>query len=193
MSAIAASVIVGVGAVAGGVALVIVDPTTFNLHAGLGKLGQSGQTGKVIYDDLVDLVHSIDPAYRALNNCRWMMNDATIKEIRKLKDTVGRPIFTPGYESTLDTAAPFSMPDQLLGYAIQINQDVATMAANAKSVLFGDFSFYTIRDVMDVSMFRFTDSVYTKLGQVGFLAWMRAGGNFVDVGGSVKYYQNSAT
>ena len=67
------------------------------------------------------------------------------------------------------------------------------MAANAKSIAYGDFSFYTIRDVMDVQMFRFTDSAYAKLGQVGFLAWMRAGGNFVDVGGAVKLYVNSAT
>ena len=67
------------------------------------------------------------------------------------------------------------------------------MAANAKSILFGDFSFYKIRDVMDVSLFRFTDSPYTKKGQVGFLAWLRSDGNFVDVGGAVKFFQNSAT
>ena len=161
--------------------------------AGAGKVGTTGQTGTIIYDDLVDLMHAVDPAYRALNNCRFMLHDSSIKQIRKIKDTVGRPIFTPGYESTIDAPAPFTIPDQLMGYPIQINQDIAAMAANAKSVLFGDFSFYTIRDVMDVSMFRFTDSAYTKLGQVGFLAWMRSGGQFVDVGGSVKYYQNSAT
>jgi HK97 family phage major capsid protein len=68
------------------------------------------------------------------------------------------------------------------------------MAANAKSILFGRLKNYRIRDVMAATMFRFTDSAYTKLGQVGFLAWMRAGGNLLDVSGStVKYYANSAT
>lgn len=153
-----------------------------------GKVGTTGQTLTVIYDDLVDLVHSVDPAYRALGNCRFMMNDASLKVIRKLKDTSGRPIFLPGYDGL---AGP--MPDTLLGYPITINQDVAVMAANAKSILFGDFSFYKIRDVMDIQMFRFDDSAYIKLGQIGFLAWMRSGGNFVDVGGGVKYYANSAT
>jgi len=45
---------------------------------------------------------------------------------------------------------------------------------------------------MEVSIFRFTDSAYTKLGQVGFLAWARAGGNLLDTNG-VKLYQHSAT
>jgi HK97 family phage major capsid protein len=81
----------------------------------------------------------------------------------------------------------------LLGYPITINQDVASMAASATSILFGDFSFYTIRDAMAVEMFRFTDSAYTKLGQVGFLAWMRSGGNLIDVGGAVKLFVNAAS
>jgi HK97 family phage major capsid protein len=78
-------------------------------------------------------------------------------------------------------------------YPIIVNQDVATMAASAKSILYGDFSYYTIRDAMDVEMFRFTDSAYTKLGQVGFLAWMRSGGNLIDVGGAVKSFVNAAS
>jgi HK97 family phage major capsid protein len=67
------------------------------------------------------------------------------------------------------------------------------MAANATSIAYGDMHNYKIRDVMAVEMFRFTDSAYTVKGQVGFLAWMRSGGNLVDPGGSVKTYQNSAT
>jgi HK97 family phage major capsid protein len=134
------------------------------------------------------VVHSVDPAYRALGNCGFMMHDSSLKIIRKLKDSQGRPVFLPGYDGLGK-----SMPDTLLGYPVVINQDIAVMAANAKSILFGDFSFYKIRDAMDMQMFRFDDSAYIKLGQIGFLAWMRSGGNFVDVGGAVKYYQNSAT
>jgi HK97 family phage major capsid protein len=45
---------------------------------------------------------------------------------------------------------------------------------------------------MDINLFRFTDSVYTKLGQVAFLAWARMGGNLIDTN-AVKFYQHSAT
>ncbi len=156
--------------------------------AASGKVGTTGQTTSVIFDDLVDLVHSVDPAYRALGNCRFMLNDASLKVIRKIKDSAGRPIFVPGWDGL---AGP--MADTILGYPAQINQDMATMAANAKSILFGDFSFYKIREEMGVTLFRFDDSVYIKLGQIGFLAWVRAGGNLADVGGCLKYYANSAT
>lgn len=165
------------------------QPNGIVTASSLGKTGTTGQTLTVIFDDLVDLIHSVDPAYRALPGCSFMMNDASLKVVRKLKDTQGRPIFLPGYDSL---AGP--MPDSLLGYPITINQDVAVMAANAKSILFGNFSFYYIRDVVgSVSMYRFTDSAYAKLGQVGFLQFMRSGGNLMDVGGCVKYYANSAT
>ena len=154
--------------------------------ASSGKVGTTGQTTTFIYDDLIDLIHSVDPAYRAMPGVGFMMNDASLKVIRKLKDSQSRPIFLPGYE--LNNA----MPDTLLGYGVTINQDVASMAANAKSILFGDFKKYIIRDVMQATLFRFTDSAYAKLGQVGFLMWMRSGGNLTDTA-AVKYYQNSAT
>ena len=68
------------------------------------------------------------------------------------------------------------------------------MAANAKSILFGPMSKYKIRDVLDLTLFRMTDSAFTLNGQVGFVAFMRTGGTLVDVGGAtIKYYQNSAT
>lgn len=155
--------------------------------AAAGKAGTTGQTVTVIVDDLVDLVHSIDPAYRT-GPVRFMMNDATLKVVRKLKDTAGRPIFLPGYDGLGG-----AMGDQILGYGVTINQDMAVPAASAKSILFGDFSRYTIRDVMGMTLFRFEDSAYAKLGQVGFLAWMRTGGQLTDAGACIKYYAHSAT
>lgn len=153
-------------------------------RASAGKVGAAGQTATVIFDDLIDLIHSVDPAYRA-GKCGFMLADSSLKVIRKLKDSQGRPIFLPGYELNN------SMPDTILGYGVTVNQDVAAMAANAKSILFGDYSKYIIRDVMAATLFRFTDSAYAKLGQVGFLMWMRSGGNLVDTA-AVKYYQNAA-
>lgn len=151
-----------------------------------GKVGASGQTITVLYDDLVDLIHSVDPVYRSAG--RFMLHDTMLQTLRKLKDGDGRPHF---WASTDNLAE--ALPMSLMGYPIKINQDMPTPAANAKSILFGDFSKYLIRDVMSVTLFRFTDSVYTKKGQVGFLAWMRADGNFIDVGPSMKHYAHAAS
>jgi len=152
-----------------------------------GKTGTTGQTLTVIFDDLVDVVRSVDVAYRQGARCTWMMRDASMGVVNKLKDTAGRPIFIPGWDGLGKTS-----PDTILGYPVQINNDVAAMAANAKSIAFGDMSYYKVRDAMEMTLFRFTDSAYAKLGQVGFLAWQRSGGNLVDTA-AVKLYVNSAT
>lgn len=156
---------------------------------GVTAANSTSQVTAITYDSVIDLIHSVDPAYRALGNCRFMLNDSAVKVLRKIKDGQSRPIFVPGYE----TGVPGGAPDTLCGYPITVNQDVASMAASAKSIAFGDFSFYYIRDVMAVEMFRFTDSAFTKKGQVGFLAWMRSGGNLIDVGGAVKVFANAAS
>jgi HK97 family phage major capsid protein len=156
---------------------------------GYTAANSTSQVTAVLYTSLVELQHSIDPAYRTSGKCSWMCNDTTVKKLRQMVDGQSRPIFVPGYE----VGVPGGMPDTLLGYPIIVNQDVASMAASAKSILFGDFSYYYIRDAMEISMFRFTDSAYTKLGQVGFLAWMRTGGNLIDVGGAVKRFVNAAS
>jgi len=155
----------------------------------LGKTGTTGQTASVIYDDLVDLEHSINRAYRASPGFGFMMADSSLKVVRKIKDSNGRPIFVPGYEQ----GNPGGAPDRLLNRPITINDDVAAMAANAKSILCGDFKKYIARRVMDLTLFRMTDSAFTLNGQVGFVAFQRIGGNLVDAGGAVKHYANSAT
>ena len=159
--------------------------------ASTGVTLPTGNTTSYTYAGIIDLIHSVDPAYRGGNECVFMMSDAGIKAARKVLDGQSRPIFAPGYDTT-STLAPNAAPDRLAGYRIVVNQDVAVPAANAKSVLFGDFSKYLIRDVMDITMFRFTDSAFTKLGQVGFMAWARTGGNLLDTN-AIKIGVNSAT
>lgn len=155
----------------------------------LGKAGATGQTATVTYEDLVDLEHSVDPLYRASPKCCFMMHDNSIAVARKIKDSQGRPIFVPGYEQGPVGGAP----DRILGRPLVTVQEMATMAANAKSIAFGDCSRYLIREVMDLTLFRMADSNFILNGQIGFVAFNRQGGNLVDVGGAVKYYQNSAT
>ncbi len=152
-----------------------------------GKVGTTGQTTTVTYDDLVDLEHSVNLAYR--RGSKFMMADSSMKVVRKIKDSAGRPIFTPSY----DAGGTAGTPDLLLGRPLAINDDVAAMAANAKSIAFGDMSQYKIRDVRgSFNIRRFDDSAFALNGQVGFCGWLRAGGNLMDTA-AVKYYQNSAS
>jgi HK97 family phage major capsid protein len=155
---------------------------------GVTAANSTSQVTAVTYDSLVNLQHSVDPAYREGGNCRFMFNDTTLREVRKIKDGQQRPIFVPGYELSV----PGGAPDMLLGSPITVNQHMANMAANARSILYGDFKGYTIRDAMMTSMFRFTDSAFTKKGQVGFLAWSRHGGNLTDTG-AVRVFVNAAS
>lgn len=152
----------------------------------VGKAGAAGQTVSVTYDDLVDLEHAIDPAYRA-NGASFMFHDTTLKVLKKLKDADGRPLWRPGVTG--------GDANDILGYGYTINQHMPVMAASAKSILFGQLSKYVIRDIMDVTLFRFDDSAYMKKGQIAFLAWMRSDGDLVDVDPTtaVKHYANSAT
>lgn len=152
-------------------------------RAGVGKTGATGQTLTVIYDDLVDLKHSVDVAYRT--GAKFMLNDLSVATISKIKDSTGRPVWAP--------SVVVGAPDTLLGHAVQINNDVAVMAASAKSIAFGDLSKYYIRDVAGTtSMLRFEDSAFALKHQVGFVGFTRSGGNLVDPA-AVKVYVNSAT
>jgi HK97 family phage major capsid protein len=117
-----------------------------------------------------------------------MMNDTSVRQVRKIKDLEGRPIFVPGYE----VSSPGGAPDRLLGDPLRTNQHMAVMAASARSIAYGDFKGYKVRDAMATTMHRFTDSAYAKKGQVGFLAWLRSGGNLTDTG-AVRVFVNAAS
>jgi HK97 family phage major capsid protein len=103
-----------------------------------------------------------------------MFHDDSLKLIRKLKDSQNNYIWTAG---SIQTGAP----DLLLGKSYVINQDMATPAANAKAVLYGDFSKFIIRDVMQVEVFRLNE-LYIRNGQIGFIAFARSGSVLVDAG-----------
>ena len=173
------------------------EPFGLSVAAGVGKTGTTGQTLTVIYDDLIDLIDSLDAAYldEPLSDPQmpgvapgFMFSQTMRRVVRKIKDTAGRPIWTPSYDGGMAAKTP----DLLLGYPVNINNDMPVPAANAKSIAFGNLHKYLIRDAMDITIFRFDDSAYMSKGQYGFLAWARAGGNLLDIN-SVKQYQHSAT
>lgn len=145
------------------------------------SFGAGGATN-VAYQNLVDIEHSIDPAYRA--NAAWMMADTSIKGARKILDSTGQPIWQPGMQQ--------GVPSTLNGYPVIINQDMPAMAANAKSVAFGDFrQAYVIRRTSNVATLRLTER-YADFLQVGYLAYARYDG-VVDDTKAAAIFQNSAT
>jgi len=151
----------------------------------VGKTGTTGQTTTVTGDDLVDLYHSILPGYR--NRAVFMMSDATVAAIRKIKDLASgsnQYLWQPGLTA--------GAPDLLLGKAIVVDPYVPDMSASVKSILFGDFSAgYYIREVGNVRIER-SDDFKFDTDIVTLRTIMRVDGTIVDAQ-AVKAYKNSAT
>jgi HK97 family phage major capsid protein len=146
-----------------------------------GKVGASGQTTSVTYDDLVDLIHSVDPAYRV--GGAFLFSDTALRNLRKLKDSTGLPIWQP---STL-----VGEPDRILGHRYVVSNDMAAPAASGKSILFGDFSKFIIRDVLDLQVVRFQER-YLDYLQIGFMAYSRHDSNGINPS-AIKFYQQAAS
>lgn len=91
-------------------------------------------------DEIIDLLHSVNPAYRQSPKARFMFNDSTLGAIRKLKDGQGNYLWQMGDVTT-------GVPGTLLGYRYSINQAMASLGASAKVMLFGDFSKFYVRKV----------------------------------------------
>ncbi len=163
------------------------QPYSLISRATTGVVGSAGTATSINYDNLVDLQESIDEAYNS-DKAAWMFSQSVRKLVRKLKDTSGRPIWIPSYDASIQSIKA----DRLLDAPIQINNAMPTPAANAKSISYGDHSKYLVRDVMGLTIFKFEDSVFIKKGQIGFLGWVRFGGNLLDTN-AVKLWQHGAS
>jgi HK97 family phage major capsid protein len=129
------------------------------------------------YNDLINLEHSVDPSYR--KDASYMFADSTLKVIKQLKDTLGRPLFVPGVAE--------KSPDTILGYKFTVNQDMAALGSNAKAMLFGALNKYVIRSVKELSVVRLSER-FADFGQVAFLGFARYDGKLLDAGTHpVKY------
>lgn len=139
--------------------------------------GQSGAV--VVYEDLIELEHSVDPVYR--RDAVWMFNDSTLKALRKLKETTtGRPLWLPA----LSGIAP-GAPDTLLGYRYVINQDMPNLALNSKSIAFGNFQNYVIRDVVGMQI-RVLNERYAENAQVAWISYARTDGDLLSAASPIK-------
>jgi HK97 family phage major capsid protein len=135
---------------------------------GVTGSGSLATTTGISYDNLIDLIEALDPAYQASDNLTFMMHQSMRKAIRKLKDGQSRPLWEPSVQ--------VGQPDSLLGYRLAVNNDMATVAVNSKSLLFGDVrEAYVTRIVNDLAIMRLGER-YADFLQVGFLGFERAGG-----------------
>ena len=98
------------------------------------------------------------------------MNDSTIKAIRKLKDNNGQYLWQPGLIA--------NAPDTILGRPVKTSAFMPSIAAGAKSIIFGDFNYYWIADRQGRT-FKRLNELFATTGQVGFLASQRVDGRLI--------------
>lgn len=116
-------------------------------------------------DELIDTYHKLKPQYRKFAN--WLMNDATAKVIRKLKDGDDQYLWQPGLQA--------GQPDILFGRPVQISTHMATIASDALVICFGDFSYYYI-GVRGGFYVQRLDELYAANGFIGFRGYERVDG-----------------
>ena len=119
-------------------------------------------------DELLDLYYSLFSPYR--KKAVWVVNDSTIKAIRKLKDNNGQYLWQPGLTA--------NAPDTILGRPVKTSAFMPSIAAGAKSIIFGDFNYYWIADRQGRT-FKRLNELYATTGQVGFLASQRVDGKLI--------------
>lgn len=122
----------------------------------------------VTADELMDLYYSLKSPYR--KKSVWVLNDSTIKAIRKLKDSNGQYLWQPSLTA--------GTPDTILGRPVKTSAYMPAIAAGAKTIAFGDFSYYWIADRQGRS-FKRLNELFAATGQVGFLASQRVDGKLI--------------
>lgn len=148
---------------------------------GAYKLGTMIKVSEELLGDSVfDLFYSLKAPYR--KNAVFLMNDASVKALRKLKDSNGQYLWQP----SLTAAAP----DTLLGCPVYTSAFMPALEAGKKSVLFGDLSYYWVADRQGRS-FRRLGELFAPTGQVGFLATQRVDGKLI-LPEAVKVLQQKA-
>lgn len=114
-------------------------------------------------DDLIDLVYGLKRPYR--KNASFIMNDATLAQIRKLKDNNGAYIWQPSYQA--------GEPDRVLGYAVHTSAFAPT-----DGIAFGDYSYYNIGD-RGTRTFKQLNELFAGNGLIAMVAKERVDGKLV--------------
>jgi len=133
--------------------------------------GAEDGTASIGSQDLVNLEHSLDKAYR--QGAAYMAHDLTWRYLKTLLDKYGRPLFQPGIA---DRA-----PDTIGGYPFFTNNDMATLATGNKTLLFGQLAKYKIRRVRQLEVLTLRER-FADYGQIALIGFARYDGNLLDAG-----------
>ncbi len=156
-------------------------PTGILAATGGAQLGVTTASATAItIDEVLDLFYSLKASYR--NKAVFIMNDATVKAIRKLKDGQGQYLWQPSLQA--------GTPDTILNRPLYTSAYVPAVASAAKTVAFGDFSYYWVADRQG-RMFKRLNELYAVTGQVGFVATQRVDGKLI-LPESIKVLQQKA-
>lgn len=144
-------------------------PTGILNATGGAQLGvtATGSTA-ITADEVIDLYYSLKSPYR--KNAVFIMNDSTVKAIRKLKNGSGDYLWQPSITA--------NTPDTILNKPIKTSAYVPTLSAGAKPIAFGDFSYYWIADRQGRSFQRLNE-LFAATGQIGFKAMQRVDGKLI--------------
>lgn len=143
-----------------------------------GQVGvTAAATNAITADEIIDTYHSLKNEYRG--RAVWLMNDATLKVIRKFREsgTTGAFLWQPGLAQ--------GQPDTILGRPVFTLSTVDTIATTKKVIAFGDMSYYTIADFGGLSFQRLNER-YADIGQIGFRWYKRMDAN-VMLAEAIKY------
>lgn len=144
-------------------------PTGLLAATGGAQLGITAASATAItIDEVLDLFYSLKAPYR--NKAVFAMNDATVKAIRKLKDGQGQYLWQPSLQA--------GTPDTILNRPLFTSAYIPTIASTAKTIIFGDFSYYWIADRQG-RVFKRLNELYAATGQVGFVATQRVDGKLI--------------
>ena len=144
-------------------------PTGIFNATGGAELGVTAASATAItVDEIMDLFYSLKSPYR--KNAVFVMNDSTVKAIRKLKDGNGQYLWQPSITA--------GQPDTILNRPVKTSAYVPAIAAGAKTIAFGDFGYYWVADRQGRSFQRLNE-LYAATGQVGFKATQRVDGKLV--------------
>ena len=144
-------------------------PTGIFNSTGGAQVGVTAASATAITaDEIIDLFYSLKAPYR--KKAVWVLNDSTVKAIRKLKDKNDNYLWQP--------ALTAGTPDTILGRPVYTSSYVPAIAAGAKTIAFGDFSYYWIADRQG-RIFKKLNELYAATDQTGFVATQRVDGKLV--------------
>ena len=125
----------------------------------LGKTAAA--VAAVTADEIIDLIHSVDPAYRSAASARIMMNDSTLAAVRKLKDGQNNYLWSMGSYSQ-------GIPQSILGYEVVVNQAMDSLATAKKVMIFGDMKKYYVRKVGAPTLYVANERFAPDYGILGY-------------------------